>query len=153
MKIKMRLLDPSDVPLITATWLRTYRSNSRWIVRIMEGCYFNEHNSLIKKALINSRTIVACDPSDPEHIIGYLVGVNRKKADYLHYIYVKQIFRRHGVAGELLNEFIKNDDCYNSHETLPSSLFAMLRKKYKRLIYNPYPFFNPEFFNEVQNES
>lgn len=148
--MKTRLLLPSDIPLITSTWLKTYRAKSLVAQKIMEGCYFNEHNHLINRALMNGRTIVAHDPEEEEHVFGYIVGVNRRTADYLHYIYVKSAFRNKGVGSRLLEEFQKSEALYNTHETLPRHLFTKLKKKYNRVIYNPYPFFNPDFFSEVQ---
>lgn len=148
--MKTRLLLPSDIPFITSTWLRTYRTKSTLAQKIMEGCYFNEHNHLINRALMNGRTIVVCDIEDDEHVFGYLVGVNRRTADYLHYIYVKSAFRGKGIGSKLLGEFKKSDDLFNTHETLSRHLFTKLKKDYNRVIYNPYPFFNPDFFSEVQ---
>lgn len=153
MKMKIRLLMPNDIPFITSTWLKTYRSKSTLAKKIMEGCYFAEHNALINRSLMNGVTLVACDPEDEDHVFAYLVGHHRRTADYLHYIYVKSIFRQRGIAKELLKAFKKQDALYNTHETLPRNLFSMLKANYSRVIYNPYPFFNPDFFSEVSHES
>jgi ribosomal protein S18 acetylase RimI-like enzyme len=146
--MKIRKLLPSDIPLITSTWLKTYRAKSSWIKKIMEGCYFSEHNHLINRHVMTADVYVICDPEDDEHVFGYLVGLNRQKCDTIHYIYIKQAFRGKGLAKALLDAFQKRTEMYNTHETMPNHLLNHLKKRYARVIYNPYPFFNPDFYSE-----
>lgn len=148
-KFKIRGLRPSDIPLITSTWLRTYRKASRHATLTMEGCYYSEHNKLINKSFDAAQVYVACDPHEPDHVFAYLVGVNRPKSDVVHYVYTKGTFRQMGICKALLDKFQGAENLYNTHENLPSGLFKHLKNRYDRVIFNPYMFMNPNFFSEV----
>lgn len=137
---------PSDINFISDTWLKTYRFKSKWASRIIEGCFYAEHGKMVQRAFRHSVTIVACDPIEPSHIFGYLVGMNRPKADVLHYIYVKKPFRSSGVAADMVDSFQGQDYLFNTHETIPYHFLEFLRNRYHKVTYNPYLFINEEVF-------
>lgn len=148
MKITIRGLLPGDIPFITSTWLKTYRNASRLKDVTLEGLYFNEHNKLINQSLNTSKILMACDPEDKEHVFGYLVGVNRPYGDFLHYIYTKKVFREQGIAGDLIKQFKSRPIVYNTHENMKGGLVRHLKKNYDSVIFNPYAFTNPNYFEE-----
>ncbi len=48
--------------------------------------------------------MIACDPSDPEFIYGYLVVRPLDDVKIIHYAYVKKPFRKFGILKKLLSE-------------------------------------------------
>lgn len=51
----------------------------------------------INDMLVQSLTLIACPENDPDLIAGYFIFTH----DCAHYIYVKESFRKLGVAAEL----------------------------------------------------
>lgn len=94
---------PDDFSFILNSWLRSY-SRSDHVRQIASEVYYYSHSILIKEILKVSRTIVAVSTEDPTQIFGYLTYI----PDYLdhdfvvHYLYVKQPYRRFGIAKKLL---------------------------------------------------
>jgi len=54
----------------------------------------------INDLIISSIVLVACPESDPDLIAGYFIYSH----NCAHYIYVKESFRKNGVANELFKE-------------------------------------------------
>jgi hypothetical protein len=80
---------------------------------------------VINALLSNGNVVVACLISDPETIVGYSVSNN----DTLHWVYVKESWRRLGVAGMV----VPNSVTRVSHIT---DIGAKAMKK--RYIFDPF---------------
>lgn len=139
-KLKIRGLKAYDIDYITSTWLRNYRNNSNFGKNMPKGIYFEEHHKLVHECLTNSRTLIACDPNDEEHVFGYIVGHNEPHQDVFHYAYVKGKLRRNGVFKGLVKEFKASDRVLHTHEDKKSILDSF----YSEIIYNPYIFLKGE---------
>lgn len=145
--MKIRGLLPCDIGFITSTWMNTYKRDAKLAPLLLDGLFFNEHNRLIHDSLDCNKVLIACDPEDKEHVFGYLVGHSSPsvQADYLHYIYVKSSFRQKGIAAAMIQAFSSQPTLYNTHETLRKGILTHLKKKYQRVIFNPYAFMNPQY--------
>lgn len=98
MNIAIRDALQEDINFIYATWLRSYRSGSSIGRQARNTVYYREYNKVIDH-LLNSSTIkVACLDDDPLIILGYAVF----DRDNIHYIFVKEAFRRLGIARRLV---------------------------------------------------
>lgn len=72
---------------------------------ISPSIYFSFQEILLKTLIACSRTILAVDKENPDHIFGYITYQPNYRDYYLcaHYIYVKQPYRKMGMAGALLD--------------------------------------------------
>lgn len=59
-------------------------------------------------------TLVACNPEDEDQIYGFIVGeqfpFGLKKSPVIHFLYVKAVFRGHGVGNLLMRSTVDNAD-------------------------------------------
>ena len=136
MNVKIRPFRPEDTNLVMDTWLRSFFANQSGY-REDSKIFFSHHQKQIEKLNNEGKIIcqVACLPDDEDIILGFAVfGL-----DYtLHYIAVKETFKRLGVAKMLLKSFFKDrSEITVSHWTKD---VQHIKKVYK-VIYNRYRFF------------
>jgi len=134
--IPIREFKEADTNFVISTWLRSFYSNQTGY-KEKSDVYFANHQKQIKKLWANGSLFcyVAHDPSDEDVILGFAVFGN----DYtLHYVCVKEIYKKMGVCKALLNHFYKSrDEITVSHWTKDC---AIINKVYK-VNYNRYKFF------------
>ena len=106
MKINIRELKESDVNFILATWCRSAYSNATGY-REKQSIFHKGLERVIKRRYEQGDLLVyiACDSDDPDFILGFAVF---GYVYSLHYVYVKEAFKRLGVAKALLSFFYKN---------------------------------------------
>ena len=116
----MRLVKPEDHSYIYKTWLTSYR-NSDAARNLSNQVYFNTENKVIESCLNNENTCIYYDPEDQDHILGYVSftrifqdapmtfkltkdaePMNAKHAVYLHYLFIREAFRKQHLATEAL---------------------------------------------------
>ena len=95
---------------------------------------FPFHSSLCEKLLMRSKSVIAADLVDPNHIYGFMVYEKSDDATTMHFIYVKSIFRNMGIATQLLNTLEQTKNKYYTHE-LSGGKF--IRDKWSG-VYHPY---------------
>lgn len=90
---------PDDISFIYSTWLKSYRTGSGLGLASGKHAYFLLYNSIIDQILKRDGVIptIAADPGEPQVIYGYLVA----EPGVVHYIYVKEAFRKFGIASDL----------------------------------------------------
>lgn len=89
-----------DTPFVFSSWLRSYKASRD--TRVAPQVYFHEHHKVIE-AILASPSVsvtVAVSTEDPNTILGWAAMDSSKGV--LHYVYVKEAFRRWGVATELV---------------------------------------------------
>jgi len=99
--IPLRPAVETDLGLIFSSWLKSY-----WATRppemtaVASGLYFSDqgHHGVIERILGRTGAIVAHVPDDPDTIMGWACIED----DCLHYVYVREIWRRKGVAKALV---------------------------------------------------
>jgi len=87
-----------DLPFVTDAWLRSFRESN---FHVPHDEYFATQRVVIKRLLARSRAAVACDSSDPDQVYGYAVWEGTASKPLLHWMFVKQVFRRMGVGTAL----------------------------------------------------
>lgn len=96
----IRPMQPGDVPLVLNSWLKSYRDcPATW--GTANDVYFRTQKAVISKLLSRCNVAIACDPDDAEQIFGWLAWEDGEKDIVVHYIYVKSLFQRMGVASRL----------------------------------------------------
>ena len=89
---------PEDLSFIYSTWLNSFYYDS-WAKSIRKSVYFNNYKKVLDRILDSAHISIACDPNDESVIYGYLIS----ESDIAHYIYVKDAFRKFGIAKDLVN--------------------------------------------------
>jgi len=98
--ISIRPMQPGDVPLVLNSWLKSYRDcPASWGTG--NDDYFRTQKTVISKLMTKCNVAIACDPQDDDQIFGWLAWEDSKEDIVVHYIFVKHIFQRMGVARRL----------------------------------------------------
>jgi hypothetical protein len=127
--------EPSDVPLIVSSWRKSYLNRDREgraaypLAHIPATVYFDGQSAIIARILGRASVQVAHAAEDPSHIIGWVCF----EPAVLHYVYVTGMWRKDGLASELVGMNVGTGGQYTHHT------YAMktLGKRW-RLRYNPY---------------
>ena len=137
MKIKIREFKNEDANFILSTWIKSFYSN---------GTGYRERMSVFHKgmeALIKGKyedksiiPLVACLDEDEDAILGFAVF----GTDYtLHYVCVKETYKKMGISKILLGHMFKNrKEITVSHWTKD---IKYIQKNYD-VTYNRFKFFN-----------
>lgn len=143
--IQLRSKRDDDRGFIYKNWLRSYRDSEGWVSNTVY--YWHQHRIIDR--LWNDPGVVwlvAVSQADPTHIYGFLCGEQTDAGFVVHYVYVRQVFRRKGVAtalvcalqGQLDPGQAESLDTFSAtHLTVAAR--NIMRGKYANLmIYNPY---------------
>lgn len=133
--IRLRTANPEDVSFIFNSWLKSYRT-SEMCKPMTNEVYFAEQHRLIENLVTSCKVIIACNEQDPKHLYGWICAGDTDGIFTLHYIYIKQAFRKMGLAKMLL-EICGHDGStmgIYTHHTLPMKFWA---GRYI-LLYQPY---------------
>lgn len=134
----LRPAEDTDLNYVRKTWLQEHAQQSKFIDEVGGGeVYFREHAKCRDAAIDRSAILIACRPNVPSGICGFAVTeLDASTGDALiHFVFVKERWRRLGVASLLLEPFVgKRAVC--THRTKVCSLLPMP----EGWTFNPYPF-------------
>lgn len=95
-KVIVRTFEPNDANFITSTFLRGVYYGNSFYKKIDQDTFFVRYKAvlatLLSKSTLSLR--VACLADDTDIILGWAMW----DGPVLHYIYVKDAFRRQGIA-------------------------------------------------------
>ena len=134
MKFRIRRVEKQDIPFILSSWLKSFW-NAPAVRGMTKTLYFRHEREAAVRLIQQSSIVMAVNPEDGDEIYGYIVYEVVDGAYIMHYVYVKQAYRRKGLATNLIVRTI--GDCevaFYSHRTAGS---ARLANKYK-LNYTPH---------------
>ena len=155
--VAVRRANQSDMRFVTSSWLKSFR-DGYFANTVGNTTYYPQQHKVLEQLIPRSTVIMAVSSEDPDHIFGWICYSKLSGFLCLHYIYVKQPFRGHGLARRLLKLPLDTEDVYNdtilhSHQTSTSKAVLQHRKelpKHKRpekeydgprFRYNPYLLF------------
>ena len=95
-----------DVPFVLSSWVQSFWSDGACVSGIPKSVFQRAHHSLAERAISRSDVLVACLPNYHDVILGW-VSVERNP-QRLHYVYVKENFRRQGIARDLLSKALED---------------------------------------------
>lgn len=129
-----------EMAFIYSGWLRSHRY-SRFAVDIPGPIYFDNHKKVVELLLSTGRIVVACNPDHPDQLFGFVCyQPTHGGAAVMHYLYVKQPFRRFGIATAMYRH-VQVDACHDPGMAVVATHLtehgAMLRDKWG-LVFNPY---------------
>lgn len=125
--ITIRPGNADDKNFIYATWLRSlyYGSQMR---KIEQGAFFKAYPAVLDLLLKKPATVlVACLNEDPNVILGYAI----LEPEVLHWVYVKEAWRKQGIAKSLIGSSVLNS---RTHDTDMVDKIKII----KDLTYNPF---------------
>jgi len=128
-----------DRAYVLDAWIRGYRS-SDFGLRLPPDVYYSRfgHSGLVEHLLDSGDLTVACMHDSPDFILGFAVS----RPGLLHYVCVKQDFRRSGVGRTLLDSCCREEAIRTTHVTKDFQLLAGAR---------PIEFVNP--YKNTQRKS
>lgn len=101
--VKFRDHRDADINLVLNSWLKTlHKSIGRAFHKnIPPGIYFPQMQEKIKAIIARSSLLIASNPNDEDHVFGWICY---ERPAVVHYIYVKQPYRRFGLAQAIFNK-------------------------------------------------
>lgn len=147
--ILMRPARASDIPMITHSWLTSFRGEEskgkgRKFHRgglgsegIPNRFFYYYHHKVLESLIPNSIVMVACLENSPDTILGWVCAQVVDTALVVHYAYTKYAFRKYGIARRLLKEII---DTEKPPAVFCTHLMPHLKRKVREMgwLYNPY---------------
>jgi GNAT superfamily N-acetyltransferase len=97
-QVRVRRPVADDQGYVASTWVKSlYTADKR---RRM-----SDLNALVDRMLDEPtvRLLVACEPTDAERILGWVAFTPSVGLPVLHYVYVREKHRRHGIARQMAN--------------------------------------------------
>lgn len=100
--------------MVFASWLNSFEKYRD--LRIARALFYQEHHNAVAAVLSdpNSRVLMAVAPEDDDHILGWVAGSSRPEGSFLHYTFVKPLYRRTGIATGLIQS-LGLFDAYTHH--------------------------------------
>jgi len=101
---------PRERNMVLKSWIRS-NASSALARAIGDKAYYSGHHDLVERLLDRSETHVACSETSRETILGWacaecVIGTEEATGiTALHFVYVVEDFRRHGIATELIRSY------------------------------------------------
>jgi hypothetical protein len=124
-------MQAADYSFVIGSWLSSYRE-SDFARPIRSSIYFDSLARLIKGIIPRCFGVVAVAPSDESNILGWSAWTG----PLLHYLYVKEVYRRNGLGMILLGN--APDKLFCTHITHAGR--CLVEKTGRKVYYNPYQF-------------
>ena len=109
----------SHLAFVYNSFLQSYRGTFPLYI-IDRATYFRVYHDIMEKAITGLGVLVAHNPDDPDHILGYVVG----NAAEIAYVYVKQDYRGLGIATDLVKVCLQNHELLTGHPPVKHSLLT-----------------------------
>lgn len=119
-----------DVAYISKAWKESLRSEMMFEYGNLDPMpFYKEMDRRVPRLLSRSTVVVACNPADEDHILGWIAA----EGQVVHYVFVRRAWRSKGLAQRLLDEAGVSRDryIYGTHRTIASSkLYRILKARY-----------------------
>lgn len=104
-EVLIRPYQPADLGLIINQWLGRDWRDSKYSGVVPNDQFKRVYAECIRQLLARGATIgVACNPSKPEHLLGWACYEHTPRDRILHFVYVRSLFRGQGLGRALLTE-------------------------------------------------
>lgn len=125
-----------DRNFVVNSYLKSYR-NSPDAQHVVGDFYFTGQTRILEKLLQTAEVVVACNPDKEDDIYGYAIVEGSKSRPVVHYVYIKQAFRRQKLAQRILHACFNQFNVQATIITHKPKYYRELSRKFK-LIYDPY---------------
>lgn len=139
-EIVLRKATRADIQFITSGWLKSFR-NAPFVRGVPNSVYYYYHHKILEELLPRSQVMVACNEADPNQLLGFVCAeVLDNSVLVLHYVYVKQLLRKQGIA-KFMVDTLKSDLSIATVQ-YTAKTYAVIdmeeRLKAAGMVYNPY---------------
>lgn len=128
----------SDLPWVFASWLGSARWNDVVPAHLQTSIRKAAVHQLLKRGM---QIVLAVNPDDPDQFIGFIAF----EPGLLHYVFVKDLFRRQGVASSLMAyaDFDRSDTVVHTFYTPAARHLARVMRCKPGLAAGPEPYARP----------
>jgi GNAT superfamily N-acetyltransferase len=99
----LRPATEKDWPFILQSWTRTYTNDRKWGPLAPRAVARAVHASILDTLTAEGTEVrIATNPSNPWFIFGYVVFSTRHEHPLVHWVYVKELYRKVGIGAELV---------------------------------------------------
>lgn len=122
----------NDRNFVLKSFLMAVYYGDTWFSKIPKRIFMDNYKKVAAALFDGPRTkiYVACLPEDPDTILGY--SILSLDHEIIHFVYVKKIWRKYGIARKLVPPNPK----YVSHLTSEGS--TLLSKFSNEVLFNPF---------------
>lgn len=111
-----------DIPFIGSSWGKSFYNASYYADHFRPRIFLKHHRAMRDRVFErdNLAMIVCAASEEPDQILGWVAieVMPENVGTILHYVYVKELYRREGLAKELISRAIPNKNpVYFTHET------------------------------------
>lgn len=136
-----------DASYIFSSWLGNFR-DAKAVGGVPDTLFFANHRRLLVDLLSRSVVTVACNPSNPREIYGYIVYDPQPRTQVIHWVCVKRAHQGKGIASALYASATSDAEGKALHYTHKGPAFYGPSRdsrgrfldvtKRRGLVYNPY---------------
>lgn len=136
--IKHSTMLEREKPLLYNAWLKSYGKSSE-ARRMSSKVYFQNYTKIIDGILEDCYVAFALNPDDLDQILGFVAFSYDEDINLtvIHYVYVKEAFRKLGLAKKLMEQIQPKLGDEPMICTFANHIFDELREKYL-LAYDPF---------------
>jgi len=149
MSFVIRDLQSSDYPFLFNSWMKSYSKEFLDKKNVPSQIYYQGLHKLIESLLPSCVVKMAVTEDDLDVIIGYVVASSDENVGVVHYVYVKESFRRLGIASQLLASVgiePDMDSIFTAYTSSGSELAAKFNSLY-------HPFYIANMFGDLLDNS
>jgi GNAT superfamily N-acetyltransferase len=129
LRLAFRIAIPDDIRFVASSWFESFRRGG-FAPEVAFSIYQQGQGGVIDARIAHDDVVIATHPDIPDEICGWMVRARVPAT--CHYIYVKQAYRRRGIATQLASVFDGFKE--HTHETkVGRHLAAKIGSKF-----NPY---------------
>jgi GNAT superfamily N-acetyltransferase len=124
-----RPASPDEMSFILDSWLKSYKF-SPWAGVMENHKYFVQQREAIEALLARGSQITVAEVPDTDRVAGWICHEHKPGIDVVHYVYVKDPWRKMGIGGALVDETCREREILYTFRTraskyiLPGAIFA-----------------------------
>lgn len=135
-----RPYEAQDLNFIRSSWGYSFYDENKTF-KSMSPELFHHYHRPIRDRILSQPTlaiIVCCSEKDPDQIIGWIAVEQMPEGEtqILHYVYVKALYQKEGVAKELFKRAVLKLPVYYTH--LTDSVWPYVMKRPQDFKYIPH---------------
>lgn len=107
----LRPANEGDLGFIVHSWTESWHKNSPEMRQVRFGVFRNAMRRRAVGFATRCVTLVACDPDDHSHVLGWACVEMRGGIGVVHYVYVREMRRERGLASTLVRSALERAGC------------------------------------------
>lgn len=107
---------------------------------IDDAIYYAGQHDVLDRILQHAQVSIACGAEDAWQVLGFMIHDDLPSGLVLHYLYVKKMFRRAGLATAMIHQQLAGrSKLVHTHYTAPWRIFARsLKRADIEAVYDPF---------------